>query len=84
MCEYKFQFCPICYGDVLYLLKVEEINKIVKICLECDSVWMNNENITPESSISYSTFLQKNKIRNVILNEDIYNNPVMLNDIYHK
>lgn len=84
MCESKFQFCPICYGDVLYFLKVEEINKIVKICLECDSVWMDNENITPESSIPYSIFLQKNKIKNVILNEDIYNNPVILNDICHK
>lgn len=81
MCESKFQVCPICYGDILYLLEIKEINKIVKICLECDSIWLNDEDTTPEASLPYSAFLQENNIKDIIINEDIYNNPVILNDI---
>lgn len=77
MCESKFQLCPICYGDTLYFLEINSINDVVKICLECDSVWLGDVEVTPETAISYSTFLQDYQL-NIILDATVYDNPVRL------
>lgn len=52
--------CPYCHGqgEVLNAV-IKQTNEKIKICDECDTVWLEDEPISNSSGLGFSTFMKK-------------------------
>lgn len=53
----NYKICPICEGDCLYHYNIPKINQKVKICWECDSIWLDKKETNTENALDYTAYL---------------------------
>ncbi|WP_373705400.1 hypothetical protein [Neisseria dentiae] len=78
----NYKICPICESDCIYYYTIPQNKQSVKICWECDSMWLNQEKVGIENSLDYATYLTQQEISPTWGSElkNIYEFPVFLDD----